>query len=331
MRKLKKFFKILLITILILIGLLFATPYIFKSQIVSLVKKEVNRNLNAKVDFKDVDISFFRNFPRVSIGLDQLQVIGTDQFAADTLLSAKRLDATVDIMSFIRRKNMNIYNVFLESPRINAIINKDGLANWDIVKKAADKAVTDSADKPFNLQLNYYSIENGYLNYMDVPGNMSVVMENLNHSGTGDFTSNFFTLRTRSAADAISFNYGAIPYLSKVRSTVNTDIKIDNKNGVYSFDGIEMLLNELKVDGKGSIKKLAKGYAVDVSFKSPSADFKNLLSLITPIYQKEFNKITATGTALFEGYVKGVYADSVKPAYHLAMEVKDGSFKYTDL
>lgn len=331
MRKLKKFFKILLITILILIGLLFATPYIFKSQIVSLVKKEVNRNLNAKVDFKDVDISFFRNFPRVSIGLDQLQVIGTDQFAADTLLSAKRLDATVDIMSFIRRKNMNIYNVFLESPRINAIINKDGLANWDIVKKAADKAVTDSADKPFNLQLNYYSIENGYLNYMDVPGNMSVVMENLNHSGTGDFTSDFFTLRTRSAADAISFNYGAIPYLSKVRSTVNTDIKIDNKNGVYSFDGIEMLLNELKVDGKGSIKKLAKGYAVDVSFKSPSADFKNLLSLITPIYQKEFNKITATGTALFEGYVKGVYADSVKPAYHLAMEVKDGSFKYTDL
>ncbi|MEO6252381.1 MAG: AsmA-like C-terminal region-containing protein [Ferruginibacter sp.] len=331
MRKLKKFFNILLITILILIGLLFATPYIFKSQIFSLVKREVNKNLDAQVDFKDVDISFFRNFPRVSIGLDDLQVIGIGEFAADTLLSAKRLDGTVDIMSFIRRKNMNIYNLFLESPRINAIINKDGFANWDIEKKAADKAVTDSADKPFNLQLNYYSIENGYLNYMDVPGNMSVVMENLNHSGTGDFTSDFFTLRTRSAADAISFNYGAIPYLSKVRSTVNTDIKIDNKNGVYSFDGIEMLLNELKVDGKGSIKKLAKGYGVDVSFKSPSADFKNLLSLITPIYQKEFNKITATGTALFEGYVKGVYADSVMPAYHLAMEVKDGSFKYTDL
>ncbi|MEO6539696.1 MAG: AsmA-like C-terminal region-containing protein [Ferruginibacter sp.] len=330
MRKLKKFFKILLIVLLVLIGLLFATPYIFKSQIVTLVKREVNKNLNAKVDFKDVDISFFRNFPRVSIGLDDLQVIGTDQFAADTLLFAKRLDGTVDIMSFIRRRNMNIYNLFLESPRINAIINKDGFANWDIVKKEAGNS-TDTADKPFNLKLDYYSIENGYLNYMDVPGNMSVVMENLNHSGTGDFTSEVFTLRTRSAADAISFNYGVIPYLSKVRSTLNTDIIIDNKNNVYSFDGIDILLNELKVDGKGSIKKLPNGYGLDISFKSPSADFKNLLSLITPIYQKEFHKITATGTALFEGYVKGVYADSVMPAYHLAMEVKDGSFKYTDL
>ena len=331
MKKIKKFFKIFFIVLLVLIGLIFATPYIFKHKIVSLVKKEINKNLTAKVDFKDVDISFFRRFPKVSIGLDDLQVIGTDDFAADTLLSAKRLDATVDFMSFIRGINMSIYNIYLVSPRINAIVSKDGFANWDIVKSDADKPAADSADKAFNLRLNYYSIENGYVNYMDVAGNMSVVLENLNHSGSGDFTADLFTLRTRSTADAISFNHGAIPYLSKVKSIVNTDIKIDNKKGVYSFDGTDILLNQLKIDGKGVINKLGNGYGMDISFKSPSTDFKNILSLITPIYQKEFSKVTATGAAIFEGYVKGVYADSVMPAYHLAAEVKDGSFKYTDL
>jgi hypothetical protein len=112
---------------------------------------------------------------------------------------------------------------------------------------------------------------------------------------------------------------------------VNTDIRIDNKNGTYSFDDIELFLNELKVNGKGVIKKLDNGYNLDVSFKTASADFKSLLSLVTPIYQKEFSKIMATGTAVVDGYVKGVYADSMMPGYHLAMEVKDGSFKYTDL
>ncbi len=331
MKSLKKFLKIFFITILVLIGLLFATPYIFKGKIVTLVKKEINKNLNAKVDFKDVDISFFRRFPKVSIGLDDLQVIGTDYFSADTLLSAKRLDATVNFMSFIRGDNMSINNIFLVSPRINAIVDKDGFANWDIVKSEAEKTGKDTADKPFKLALDYYSIENGYINYMDVQNNMSVVVENLNHSGSGDFTADLFTLRTRSAADAISFNYGAIPYLSKVRSVVNTDIKIDNKKGVYSFDGTDIKLNELTIDGKGVINKLANGYGMDISFKSPSTDFKNILSLVTPIYQKEFSKVTATGTAIFEGFVKGVYADSVMPAYHLAAEVKDGSFKYTDL
>jgi hypothetical protein len=331
MNKLKKVLKIFFITILILIGLLFATPYIFKGKIVSLVKQEINKNLNAKVDFKDVDISFFRRFPKVSIGLDELQVIGTGYFSADTLLSAKRLDATVNFMSFIRGSNMNINNIFLESPRINAIVDKDGLTNWDIVRSEAEKTDKDKAGKAFNLALDYYSIENGYINYMDAAGNMSVVMQNLNHSGSGDFTADQFTLRTRSTADAISFNYGAIPYLSKVRSTINTDIKIDNKNRMYSFDSLDILLNDLKLTGKGVINKLATGYGMDISFKSPSTDFKNILSLITPIYQKEFNKVTATGSAIFEGFVKGVYADSVMPAYHLAMEVKDGSFKYTDL
>lgn len=331
MKKVKKFFKIFFIVLLVLIGLLFATPYIFKGKIISLVKKEVNKNLNAKVDFKNVDISFFRHFPKVSVGLDDLQVIGTDYFSADTLLSAKRLDATMNIMSFIRGSNMDIYSVYLVSPRINAIVNKDGLANWDIVKETAEKKDADTISKPFNLKLDYYSIENGYINYMDAQSNMSFVAENLNHSGIGDFTSEQFTLRTKSAADAVSFNYGAIPYLSKVKSTVNTDIKIDNKNNTYSFDGLDILLNDLKLTGKGAINKLANGYGMDISFKSPSTDFKNILSLITPIYQKEFSKVAATGTALFEGFVKGVYSDSTMPGYHLAAEVKNGSFKYTDL
>ena len=331
MKRFKKILKIFFITLLVLIGLLFATPYIFKGKIVSLVKKEINKKLNAKVDFKDVDISFFRHFPKVSVGLDELQVIGTDDFAADTLLSAKRIDATMNIMSFIRGSNMAIYNVYLVSPRIHAIVNKDGLANWDIVKKEPETTSADTSSKSFNLELDYYSIENGYINYMDVQGNMSAVIENLNHSGSGDFTSDLFTLKTKTAADAVSFNYAAIPYLSHARSVINTDIKIDNKNNVYSFDGLDMSLNDLKLAAKGVVNKLANGYGLDISFKAPSTDFKNILSLITPIYEKEFSKVAATGSAVFEGYVKGVYADSVMPGYHLGMEVKDGSFKYTDL
>ncbi len=331
MKFLKKFFKIFFIVLFLLIGLLIATPYIFKSKIVSLVKKEINRSLYAQVDFKTVDISFFRRFPKVSIGLDELQVVGLDYFEKDTLLYTKRMDATVDFMSFIRGKSMDIYSIFFQSPRVHAIINEKGLANWDIVKSQPKKNNTDSAAKPFNLKLDYYSIENGYINYMDVAGNSSIVLENVNHTGRGDFASDQFTLNTNTTADSVSFNYGAIPYLSKVKSTVNTVIKIDNKNNIYSFDGVDILLNELKVNGSGVIKKLANGYDMDINFKSPSTDFKNILSLITPLYQTEFNKIIASGSGIFEGYIRGVSHDSVMPGYHVAMKVKDGSFKYTDL
>ena len=330
MKKFKKILKIFVISLVVLIGLLFASTFIFRDKIVSLVKSEINKNINAKVDFKKVDISFFRNFPKVSIGLDELQVIGADYFAADTLLYAKRLDATVDIMSFFRGKNMNIYNIFLEQPRINAIVTKEGFTNWDIVKKDETKT-PKTESKPFNLQLQKYGIENGYVKYSDAEADMSAVIENLNHSGSGDFASDLFTLKTNTSADAVTFTYGLIPYLSKVKTIVTADIKVDNKNNVYSFDGVDALLNDLMINGNGNIKNMANGYGMDINFKSASTDFKKILSLIPAIYKTEFDKVTASGTANFEGFVKGVYSETTMPGYHLAMNVKDGSFKYTDL
>jgi hypothetical protein len=55
--------------------------YIFKSQIVAYVKKEINKNLNAKVDFKEVDISLAPN-----VAKDELtkQLGGDKNAAADS-------------------------------------------------------------------------------------------------------------------------------------------------------------------------------------------------------------------------------------------------------
>ncbi len=330
MKTFKKILKVLFIVLILLIGLLFATPYLFKGKIVAKVKKEINSKLNANVDFDDVNISFFRNFPKVSIGLDELRVVGADFFATDTLLFAKRLDATADIMSFFRGDQINIYSVTLESPEINALVTKEGLANWDIIKPDSIKAAVKEI-KPFNLQLKEYAINNGNITFMDLQNGMSAVVKNLNHSGNGDFTSDLFTLKTKTSADEVTYTYGAVPFLSKVKTTIDTDIKIDNKKNIYSFDAMDILLNALKISGSGNIASLANGYGMDIKFKSPSTDFKNILSLIPVVYQKDFNKITATGEANFEGFVKGIYRDSTMPGYHVAMDVKNGSFKYTEL
>ncbi|MEO6681840.1 MAG: AsmA family protein, partial [Ginsengibacter sp.] len=208
MKRAKKVLKIFLISIASLMVLIFLSGFLFRGKIVSLVKTEINKNINARVEFKKVDISFFRQFPKVSIGLNDLEITGTGYFEGDTLLFAKRLDAAVDIMSFIRGENMNIYSIILDEPRINALVNKEGGANWDIMKK--DEEVSDSTidNEPFNLQLKNYSIKNGYVFYNDLESDMSAIIENLNHSGSGDFTADIFKLTTTTAADYVTYKYG---------------------------------------------------------------------------------------------------------------------------
>ena len=129
---LRKTLKIIGIMLLVLIAAAFLIPVLFKKQITTLVKNEINKSLVAKVDFKDVSLSLFRHFPKISISLDELTVIGTDEFAKDTLIAAKTLDASVNLISAIKGKDIKVYGVFLESPRIHALVNKTGKANWDI-------------------------------------------------------------------------------------------------------------------------------------------------------------------------------------------------------
>jgi len=327
----KKILKTLGIVLLIVVGVALAAPFIFKNKIIALVKKEINENVNAKVDFTNVNISFFRNFPKVAIGLEQLQVLGTDEFASDTLLSAKRIDASVDIMSLVRGSNMNIYSVVAESPRVHAIIGKSGLANWDI-KKPSDSTDAVKEEKPFKLQLQRYAINNGYISYVDELAGISTEISRLNHQGTGDFTADLFTLKTNTTADEVTVVYAGIPYLSKVNALIKADIEIDNKKNEYGFNTNEIIVNQLQISSKGTVKNLEeKGYDMDITFKAPSTEFKNILSLVPAIYQHDFKNIKTSGTTIFSGFLKGIYNETQMPAYHVDVQVKDGFFQYPDL
>lgn len=326
----KKIVKIILISLLVLVVAAFTAPYLFKKQIIAKVKNEINKNINAKVDFNDVDISFFRQFPRVAIGLDELRLTGTGVFAADTLVSAKRIDAAVNIMSVIKGKEMTVYAVDVESPRVHAIVNKDSLVNWDIMKP--DSGVAKTGEKTFRMALQHYAVKNAYISYKDATSNIDTEIFGLDHEGSGDFTADLFTLKTSSAAQALTVSYGGIPYLYNSKALADADIEVDNKNNVYRFTTDKIAVNDLKISAKGSIKNLdANGYDLDISFKSPSTDFKNLLSLVPAVYKNDFNKIKTTGTASFDGAVKGIYSQTTLPAYHINLDVKDGFFQYPDL
>lgn len=331
MRRTKKVIKITAIVLAGFLVLLSLSGFLFRGKIVSLVKSEINEYVNARVDFKTVDISFFRHFPKVSIALDELEIMGTGYFEKDTLLYAKRLDAAVDIMSFFRGTEMSVYSISLESARINALVNKEGFANWNILKEEENPVDAVKEDKPFNLQLKKYAITNASIFYNDLESNMSAVITNLNHSGSGDFTSEIFNLSTTTTADEVTYTYGGIAFLNKAATKIDADLKIDNTKDLYSFEGLEILLNNLKINGNGSLKALSDGYDMNINFKSAETSFKNLLSLVPAVYNKEFEKVTAKGTTNFEGFVKGIYSENSMPGYHVKMNVKDGFFKYSDL
>ncbi|HVI45983.1 MAG TPA: AsmA-like C-terminal region-containing protein [Chitinophaga sp.] len=330
---LKKILKIVLITIVVLVLAAIAVPYFFKDKIIAKVKTELNKRLTAQVDFKDVDISLFRHFPRLAVGLEDLQVTGSGAFAGDTLLAVKQIDVALDLMSVIKGGKMDIYNIALSRPRIHAIVNKDGKPNWDIMKPDTSATTsTDTSKTKFALSLRQYSITDAYVSYDDRQGNMQLIVDGLTHKGKGDFTQDQFTLETSTSADGITFRYGLIPYLSNVKTMLDADIQIDNTTSTYTLKNSKAAINNLELALQGFFKIVNDStYGMDLSFKAPSTDFKDILSLIPVIYKADFNKIKTSGNAAFSGYVKGRYSPVQMPAFGLDLTVKNGFFQYPDL
>jgi len=329
----KKTLKITGLTLISLIAVAFATPLLFKKQITNLVKTQINKSLNAKVDFKEVSLSIFRHFPKMSISITDFYVAGKDVFANDTLISVKTLDASANLISVIKGKNIKIYGLFLESPRIHALVNKNGKANWDILTEtSAANDSNDNSASAFQMNLKKYKITNGYLQYRDETTGMNTEIVDFDHEGKGDFTQDLFTLSTKTEAENANFVYGNISYLKNVKTTIDADIQIDNKTNKYTFQTDDIVLNNLRLSSKGFFQVANDSmYAMDIGFSSPSNDFKDILSLVPAIYQKDFDKIKAGGKAVFNGFVKGTYGPKEMPAYTVNLDVKDGFFQNPDL
>lgn len=334
-KRLKKILKISGISLLVLVALAFIIPIVFKKQITNLVKKEINKALTAQVDFKDASLSLFRHFPRVAISVSDISIVGNQTFTGDTLLSARSIDVSANLISIIKGEDIKVGGVFIESPRIFAKVNKDGQPNWDIVRSDGDTTNLDQADtttSPFSLHLKEYAISDGYIKYADDVSGMYAEIAGLNHKGSGDFNQDAFTLFTDTKTDAVSFTYAGVPYLVNTKTSIDADIAIESSNNKYSFKTDDIALNNLKLSAGGFIQLVNDStYNMDINFKTPSNEFKDILSLIPAIYKTDFDKIKTDGKAAFEGFAKGIYSPTQLPAYDVKLQVTDGSFQYPDL
>ena len=326
----KKLLKYTGITFASLLVLAFILPILFKGKIVNAVKAGINKNIDAKVEFTDVNLSLFRHFPQLSISLENIAVTGLGEYVKDTLVSAPSIDASVNFMSLFTGKDIKVKGVYFNEPRIHAIVNKEGKANWEITKTDTSTAITEPS--AIRVQLEKYAIRNGYVFYRDESSDMTAEITGLDHEGKGNLDQDLFKLTTSTNAGMASFSYANIPYLVKAKTGIDADFEIDNKKSRYSFSNAAIMVNDLKLVADGFMQlDNDSTYSMDIKFDAPSNEFKTILSLIPAIYQNDFAKLKTSGTAAFKGFVKGIYSPTQIPAYDVHLDIKDGFFQYPDL
>jgi hypothetical protein len=327
----KKAFKIIGIVFLLLIVGLIAAPFLFKDKIIALVKEEANKNLNAKVDFGAFDLTIIKSFPNFTFSIDKVSVIGIKEFDKDTLVSLDNLELKMDLMSVIKGDHIKIQSIILNTPRIHALVLKDGKANWDITKPSNDSTKTTEEPSKFQLTLKKFAINHGYLLYDDQQGNMRAEMAGLDHELEGDFTQDNFLMNTITKIASLDVAEGGVRYFKHVNTEIKADLEMDMKASKYTFKENEFKLNALVFGLDGFVAMPKEDIDMDIKFLAKKASFKEFLSLIPGVYTKDFADVKTTGNLAFNGYAKGTYNDKMMPAFGLTLKVDNAMFQYPSL
>jgi hypothetical protein len=333
----KRFLIILSVIIVLIIGALIVLPFLFKDDIKAAIDREISRNVHAEVyfDTDKVGITFFKNFPNITLTLKEFGIVGVETFDGDTLAAIDAFDITVDLKSLIFGDQIAMKSVNLVNPRIFILVTENGLANYDVLIEKEDQFTDNDTEENNNLSISIdsWNIMNGKLVYYDYSNNFLLALDEIDHSGSGDFSMDVFDLNTSTTIERMMISYEDVEYLKNKKLVADIILNIDLDNQKYTFRENIIYVNDLNFGFDGFVEMLSDHYNIDLSFQGNKNSVKSIVSLIPGAYKENFKDIQAAGLLDFKGYVKGKFNEAQKqnPAFNINMSSNNGSIQYPDL
>ncbi|MCB0444478.1 MAG: AsmA family protein, partial [Gelidibacter sp.] len=329
----KKALKITGITLLIIIALLLALPFVFQSQIKDMVKNFINQNLNANVEFSDVSLSLFKSFPQAHVEVSDLVITNFEPFKDETFLTAKNIAFSMSVKELFKSADegpITVNSISVGEALLTLKTDALGNNNYDITKEKENTSSSSEKNKGFAFDIKDYNIKNSALTYLDEGSKTEFYITELNHNGKGIFSGDLSELDTKTEAN-VSLIMDSTKYLNNNHIKLDALIDMDLNNSKYSFKDNKGYINQLPIEFKGYVQMVEKGQDVDISFENPGSSFKDFLAVIPETYSKNIENVETTGDFKVKGTIKGLVSDETIPTLDISITSNNASFKYPDL
>ena len=316
------------ITITVILALMFVTPYIFSDKIKEEIKKTANKKLAGEMNYSDVNVSFFKHFPSLTLTLNDFKLNGSAPFQKERLINAKEVSFGINVYSLIFGKSIKIDEIYLSNSTINIKVNKDGLANYNVY--IAEKEVKKTDEESAAIKLDRIEIINSQMTYDDQTTQVHFDAFGFNYLGKGDLSQDIFDLYSKAKIDKLNVLYENEHYLMNKKVDADLITKINVNSLSFVFEQNDLMINQLLVDFKGKFDFLKDGYNMNFIVKSTDSNLKDLFTAFPPKYITWLGKTEIKGKTDLLLTLKGKYIESKKiaPELNLDFKLRDGFINY---
>jgi len=311
-------------------------PIVFKPQLLKMAQNELNKQLNAEVQFADLDISLIRHFPQASISLESLSVVNKAPFEGDTLASLANFTVRVNLLSLFDLSNLEVHEILLDRPRIYGHRDSLGRANWDIALKDStattkEKTGSESGETNLRLKLRKFEIRDAIVTYLDDSTLLDARLKHLNFTLGGDLGLKQTQLALALDIDSVHFASGGLTYVPNLRFGFKASIDADLENKIFKLADNEIALNDFILSLAGQVGMRGEAMDTDLTLVTNKAEIAGLLSLVPALYTQDLKGLKTSGTLQLSGFVKGTMYEKQLPNAEVKLTINNGTFQYAAL
>lgn len=331
----KKIIIIVASVLVLIIASLLLLPIFFKGDILKMVEKESANYINAELVIGDVNLSFFKDFPNLNVGLKDVVILGKGTFAGDTLAVVPLFQLSVNVKSALFGNELIVNKVLLSDAGVFPTVNTDGVSNWDIALGSDTEEIPvdeKSSSGDGTLQLKDIEVKNLRVDYSDLKALNYASVEQINLKVQGNFSEENTTIFLDLLLNNLSFRMGNSTLLNNCNLKWSSEMAANLKNLIFEFKKNDLSLNDLKLNLTGGVSVLENDrYKVDLLLNAPDTKFESLLAMIPKEFQKYVEGVTATGDFNLSVKAQGDYYENHLPAIDAIFAVNNAKVKYASL
>ncbi|GAA4453281.1 AsmA-like C-terminal region-containing protein [Rurimicrobium arvi] len=330
-KRLLRVLRYLGIGVVSLLLLLFLLPYLFPRTISDGIKTWTNNNINGKMNFSKVRLSFYDHFPSLTLTLHDFSLKGAPPYPNDTLAAAEEIAFGVNLRSVLFEHTVLVDEIYLDDARLNVQVDTNGNANYNILKTKEQKQqeqVNDSASA--SLKIRMIAIRRCHLTYHDRSIPMYLNADGFNYEGRGDLSNAVFDLASQLNIDALDFSFDGEEYLRDKKINAELLTQVNTNSLVLLFRKNDLRINKLKLAFTGDFSFLSNGYSMNFKAGADKISLYALVTALPPAYLKWLEQTDVKGEADLAFSLKGDYIASLnkKPDMHFDMNIRDGYVAY---
>ena len=278
----------------------------------------------------EVDLTFFSTFPRFGLRADGLLIINPKAGSQnDTVVEAKHLTVTVDVMEFLNNKNLHLHEAILDDAKVNFYIAQDGTTNiTDIFVSSPDTVAEDTSAfaMPFNaLKVDGLRIKAKAITFLDDKDTISASLGLTELSAKAESWDDMLI-----ALDAqdVCANLKGDTYADSLHVEILAPVAMNLDAMHFAFDGARLAVNDFNIRLEGEVT-IQDSITIDANVKTDKWQIQPLLALVPAKFTAALKDLEVDGKVALEADVKGFLGENAMPQVkaHLALEDGEGAYK----